>query len=575
MSDCERIPGTKCCPCTSPNVATQLLDSDAEEVLASCEGTEYECPDGVVEGAPCCSKCLSADVDTETFQGEPWEVGFADVSLITYNTTVNGAPYYILFTIYPGLDLSYVRIWWESDQDWPVPPIIQEWDDEFDYPGDGVVDAADFHVTGLPIRPNDTLSFEETTERRFGMIIDPAGMGEGVFTGRIVWRPYPVPPPDDEVDVPPNNPEDGNKRHVQVEVEPVSTDLSARFTTHSPLGFVCEAGDPPIERPFEFYRASGSTDLYWTLEWIPDETCPGTLSATSGGPLSDSDPHQETLTIDPATLADDTVYTGVIKLCGYSDAGFSDLTNEDLLGVQVRVGKDDIIFDVSREENPIRHHPFELTVIANDAGGVREEYDEEAGSRLNLNISCGYSPADEISPGSKDAAFEDGVCVLEGLRISGGTGPKNPVVQVADYETGVYGLATVPVRDLGNVAAVSIYFDATPYAPGIYKQAISYVPLSDVVYSGGGWGVWNPTVEIGRVKSDTVMPNGEVPEGTWYVTLGRSTYHIFYSGPMPGTTVDGVDCPEGDITFDWVGENPAVEGQIYTMIFRCRLAAFP
>lgn len=512
MSDCTRRPGCQCSLCTSPNVATQFLDPDTEEVLASCEGTDSE------ETIPCCAKCLSPDVTTELIQGTPWEVGFYSVLGITGSTHVRWDALYFYFTVYPGVDLPWVQVWWESDY----------------YVPDGAVTILD--EDGNPVLPWEWNEIDEDGED-WTMIYDPV---EGTVPGDITVTLHrrteptqPAPKPSKCIGMDLYEWYNSQWNLVQtdsyacgyvlpgdIEIEDPEDDNHISFYHHYPLSFCVMAGGDTQAKSIVFGRASGADDLYWSLAFTPDTAWTGyslyqnatpIVAGTVYGPMAGPTLEYVSMAVDPTTLplVDGEVYSGVLTLNGYTDAAGANLVNTDTRNVTVKV---DILCGIGfliepSVANITRGSVFQLNVTAKklwtmlaaplDSIEFCETYEEYEGGLLNLNMNCQYDPADNISPIEYDSTgqWTDGVLAIPNCVISGGSGSETPDLQVMDITYGVDGiteLAFVP----GGFNVIAIPNITRGAAFNLVLQAVDVDGAPDTAYTPAG------NVDIDLTSSD-------------------------------------------------------------------------
>ncbi len=536
MSDCERIPGTGCSLCTAPDVATQIVD-DEGVVLASCEGTDYE-----GESTPCCSKCLSPDVTTELFSGEPWEVGFNPGIIDLTDTLFSGLnPVYYLFRIYAGLELPYVGVGFESPYDWPEDAVgIYEWDTDFESPDFGGVLPEDVHLTGTAIQPTDLLSVgAEGTN--LVIFFDPAYLPTGGMNGGVA-----------RVTIGSSG-GSGSPTVMYVEA-PVGTPTASdniRSETHYALAFQVAAGGSTVARPFSLEQNLRSVDIYWTMDWAPDITCPGTLLVDSGSFTVTSPSMTNSLTIDPALLnPTDSPIHGKLTLKGYLDALHTDPMNEDptrpddVLNVIVYIDQVYVYFDISIEYPIIRDEVFDITVTARNSE-TDEVVPAFSCSVLHLYLVCDYAPVDVLSSGSSSPSWSGGVSVISGVSVTGGAGSEIASLGVYDLASGTAGSDDVDIldslaTDLNVAATPGSYEDAwdglygyvstdlwVKVATGaeVEKYSADYWGLSHLgVYSWIGQtpGLDSPTQETSWLYWDSSGAYG--PPGQWLIRPLSVTY---------------------------------------------------
>ena len=254
---CERTPGTRCSKCWSPNAVTKIVDSVTEEVLATNE-EEAEASDACdCQDAPgtCCSKCWSPDVVTTTGTWDPTRVRFSVYSFSDQVVYWDGAPIYLTFWIYPGTEMQYVRLEWESDYDWPEGTVTFTDPDGNLYPDDFILVPEE----GLPVV----------------VVVDPAYLpegGTGSSSGEVVVHEYPS-----NVGTPADYPDVQSGLGLPIDIEEEGLPCLLYTDANYNYAYPAPGGNPAFS--LLGFRNTSVDNLYYKIRFVPDAGWPVDLDA--------------------------------------------------------------------------------------------------------------------------------------------------------------------------------------------------------------------------------------------------------------------------------------------------------
>lgn len=432
-----------------------------------------------------CSRCWAPDVVTELIEGDPWEIGFSDLGMLSGSGYIGGAPISHVFTVYPSTELPWSTVYFEPDQDWPEGSY-QIYDQD-----------------GNPVYPD--IPFELDGAEDFTLVIDPTNFETpGTYTGRLHHDR--------------NENEDGSgdsDEHEKAVEEDIQnqTDEQIGFTSYATISIPVSAGGSTKNYSVGFKRTTGDEDMKWKLAFIPDDAIlSGTVSISNNGatvdpdtiygPISGSSIETVALIVNPTTYVNDNTYTGKLRLSGYVEGiggpGDNILMNTVERNVQIVV---------SAAETPVTKY-FELSVVSPWLRGVAEDIvvtaknpdgttdldyglSDDFSRTLNINITSIYSPADSAFPDYYQLDPEDwldGVATIPDIILAGGTGAKTPTLQVYDVSNGVYGVLVLNVQDgaAGTNYPITISTHYLKNGISIDNDPVSYPPLGpvwDLAYS--------------------------------------------------------------------------------------------
>lgn len=405
-----------------------------------------------------CSRCYSPDVATELISGDPWEIGFANQSMLSGSVYCGGSAISFTFTVYNGTSAP-IPVYFTTDEDWP----------------EGSVHIYD--SDGQEVFPWDTV---DPQGEEYTVIIDPADwIYDGEYTGEIVAGE--------------------NRKAVDITAIDLEDDFIA-YTSHAKLMFDINDALDSETRMFIIERVSGSSNLYWKLSIDWDSALPGGSSVTIRnedgavtpgtiyGPLSGATPKPMTMTIDPTGMASEETYTGTMTLTGYTDAAGTDPTNTDTLLIQISVELSAIHFALSFTDPVDRGTPFNVTVTAQDpsTGVTIEDYE---GGILDIGLDCDYTPVDKPTPTSIDSTdgWTNGVYTISGLTVAGNSGSDTAQLVVRDRSTSVQGSEEIDIQStVANFAVVFTPDQARSAAFDVCIQALDTdgTPLTTYTPSG-------------------------------------------------------------------------------------------